>query len=181
MAPPRLKAARLPPFFPSKGPCPVENTMFRKPELDEAGPREGGAGLTAATGPEARRFPRVGVELPVRIKHGLVRSTVMLKDLTPHGARIEGLEKQRIGEPIMLMLPGLKPKLAFVAWSEPLTSGLEFDHPLHEDVFATLVSDFAVGHYRRVALGRSPILPVDGAAEIDPVLTNAKRGLRDAA
>ncbi|NMN06141.1 MULTISPECIES: PilZ domain-containing protein [unclassified Novosphingobium] len=129
--------------------------MFRKQELDESGPREGGPGMTAAaTGAEARRFPRIGVELPVRVKHGLVRATVMLKDLTPYGARIEGLEKQRIGEPIMLMLPGLKPKLAFVAWSEPMTSGLEFDHPLHETVFAALVSDFAVGHHRRMAMGR---------------------------
>jgi len=124
--------------------------MFRKQEMDDAGPREGGT----ATGPEARRFPRIGVEMPVRCKHGLTRSTVMLKDLTPYGARIEGLEKQRIGEPITLMLPGLKAKLAFVAWSEAMTSGLEFDQPLHENVFATLVSDFAIGHIRRKTAAR---------------------------
>ena len=61
-----------------------------------------------------RRAPRVGIELPVRCKHGTKRSTVMLKDLNPYGARIEGLDKLRIDEPIYLMLPGLQPKLAFV-------------------------------------------------------------------
>jgi hypothetical protein len=90
------------------------------------------------------------------------------------------MDKQRIGEPIMLMLPGLKPKLAFVAWSEPMTSGLEFDHPLHEDVFAALVSDFAVGHYRRMATGRArPAVATPADAEGSE--GSSKRNLRDAA
>ncbi len=98
-----------------------------------------------------RRAERVGLELPVRCKHGLVRSTVMLKDLTPYGARIDGLEKLRIGEPLTLFIPGLHPKTAFVVWSEPMSSGLEFDHPLHQSVFDTVVSEFAIGHHRKAA------------------------------
>lgn len=101
-----------------------------------------------------RRAKRVGFELPVRCKHGLVRSTVMLKDLTTHGARIEGIPPQRIGESITLFLPGLAPKIAFVVWSETKTSGLEFELPLHENVFATLVADYAIGHLQRLELGR---------------------------
>lgn len=102
-----------------------------------------------------RRTRRVGFELPVRCKHGLVRSTVMLKDLTTHGARIEGIPAQRIGEAITLFLPGLAPKTAFVVWSEPKTAGLEFELPLHEKVFATLVADFAIGHLQRAEMGRT--------------------------
>ncbi|WP_225204535.1 hypothetical protein [Novosphingobium huizhouense] len=102
-----------------------------------------------------RRVERIGFELPVRCKHGLVRSTVMLKDLTPYGARIDGLDKQRIGEPLTLFIPGLHAKTAFVVWSEPMSSGLEFDHPLHQAVFETLVSDFAIGHHRKAA--RRPV------------------------
>lgn len=64
-----------------------------------------------------RRAIRVGIELPVRVKHGATRSTVILKDMNVYGARIEGLEKLRVGEPLYLMLPGLQPKLAFVVWS----------------------------------------------------------------
>lgn len=95
-----------------------------------------------------RRAPRVGIELPVRCKRGATRSTVMLKDLNPYGARIEGLEKLRVDEPIYLMLPGLQPKLAFVVWSRDRVSGLEFEHRLHDEVFETLVSEFAIRHYR---------------------------------
>lgn len=112
-----------------------------------------------------RRAERVGLELMVRCRRGVSRTTVMLKDLTPYGARIEGIEKLRIGEPITLMLPGLQPKLAFVMWSEPMASGLEFEHPLHEDVFASVVSDFAIGHYRKVAqAAAAPHRPVRHAA-----------------
>ncbi len=104
-----------------------------------------------------RRAKRVGFELPVRCKLGLVRSTVMLKDLTTHGARIEGIPRQRIGESILLFLPGLAPKIAFVIWSEDKTSGLEFEHPLHENVFAALVADFAIGHLQRMEPAPLPI------------------------
>lgn len=109
-----------------------------------------------------RRAARVGIELPVRCKRGATRSTVMLKDLNPYGARIEGLEKLRVDEPIYLMLPGLQPKLAFVVWSRDRVSGLEFEHRLHDEVFETLVSEFAIRHYRE---GHAPKLaPVRHAA-----------------
>lgn len=104
-----------------------------------------------------RRAARVGVELPVRCKHGLTRSTVMLKDLTPYGARIEGIGSQRIGDVITLMLPGLKAKTAYVVWCEASTTGIEFDHPLHGAVFDSLVSDYAIGQMRRQARHAAPV------------------------
>ena len=110
-----------------------------------------------------RRAKRIGFELPVRCKHGLVRSTVMLKDLTTHGARVEGIPKQRIGESILLFLPDLAPKTAFVVWSEEKSSGLEFEHPLHANVFATLVADFAIGHLQRMELGQVTPVSADAA------------------
>jgi hypothetical protein len=127
--------------------------MFDEPAFDRFGEVERIKG---------RRAKRVGFELPVRCKHGLVRSTVMLKDLTTRGARIEGIPPQRIGESITLFLPGLAPKIAFVVWSETKTSGLEFELPLHENVFATLVADYAIGHLQRLELGR--ITPVQSPA-----------------
>jgi len=116
-----------------------------------------------------RRAKRVGFELPVRCKHGLIRSTVMLKDLTTHGARIEGIPKQRIGESILLFLPDLSPKTAFVVWSEEKTSGLEFELPLHQNVFATLVADYAIGHLQKMELGQiAPVNPGAGAPDTRP-------------
>ena len=41
--------------------------------------------------PVKRRAPRIGFELMVRCSHGPTRTTVMLKDMTRFGARIEGL------------------------------------------------------------------------------------------
>ncbi|WP_298188874.1 PilZ domain-containing protein [Novosphingobium sp.] len=109
-----------------------------------------------------RRARRVGFELPVRCKHGVTRSTVMLKDMTTHGARIEGIPRQRIGDTVILFLPELSPKLAFVVWSKDRTSGVEFELPLHETVFANLVADFAIGHLQRLEMGR----PVSDAAPL---------------
>lgn len=99
-----------------------------------------------------RRAARVGIELPVRCKHGTERSTVILKDLNQYGARIEGLENLRIDDMILLMLPGLRPKTAFVIWSRDRVSGLEFENPLHDAVFESLVSDFAIRHFREAQL-----------------------------
>lgn len=127
-----------------------DKPMFDKPVFDEPMIDK----LGAVEHIRERRAKRVGFELPVRCKHGLVRSTVMLKDLTTHGARIEGIPPQRIGESVTLFLPGLAPKTAFVVWSEAKTSGLEFELALHEKVFATLVADFAIGHLQRLELGR---------------------------
>lgn len=109
---------------------------------------------TGKTHPFRRRAERVGFELPVRCKRGLHRTTVMLKDMTTHGARIEGLEGLHLDEPVTLFLPGLQPKEAYVAWSGDMTAGLEFDRPLHPEVFQRIVADFAV---RRAETG--PVLP----------------------
>jgi len=92
-----------------------------------------------------RRAPRVGFELPVRCKHGLVRSTVMLKDMTRFGARIEGIDATEVGEAITLLLPGQAALMAFVVWISGKTSGLEFGAPLACDTFDTLISDYAIG------------------------------------
>jgi hypothetical protein len=99
-----------------------------------------------------RRAPRVGFELPVRCKHGLVRSTVMLKDMTRFGARIEGISDTALGEAITLLLPGQPARMAFVMWIQGKTSGLEFGDPLPEDTFDTLIRDYAIG---RAPIGRA--------------------------
>lgn len=91
-----------------------------------------------------RRASRIGFELPVRCKRGVLRTTVMLRDMTTHGARIDGLEHLHLDEPITLLLPGLQAKEAYVAWHKDQSAGLEFDRPLHPAVFEQLVADFAL-------------------------------------
>ena len=88
---------------------------------------------------QARRHERVAVEMMVRLRKGVQRSTVFLKDMTTHGARVEGLGRMQIDDSVMLSLPGLKPKIAFVAWCDAHSAGLEFEKPLCSEVFRELV------------------------------------------
>ncbi|WP_353228447.1 PilZ domain-containing protein [Novosphingobium sp.] len=95
--------------------------------------------------PVKRRAPRIGFELMVRCSHGPTRTTVMLKDMTRFGARIEGLASPEMGEAITLMLPGEPPRMAFVMWTRDRTSGLEFADALRVESFEAMIRDFAIG------------------------------------
>ena len=90
-----------------------------------------------------RRAERVAFDLLVRYRLWGFRGTIMMKDMTPFGARIEGLADIRMGDEITLLLPGLQPKNATVVWAEGTSAGVEFDYPLHEEVFKALVRDYA--------------------------------------
>ena len=91
-----------------------------------------------------RREERQAVEMFAHFRHGANRITVMLRDLTCHGARIEGIPLLVQDEAVSLSLPGRKPALAFIAWSNEHCAGLEFAEPMPEVLFETLVSQFAV-------------------------------------
>jgi hypothetical protein len=91
---------------------------------------------------QGRRETREPVEMMARFRHGISTVTVMLKDITPHGARVEGVGPLAADDAVFLMLPGLAPKLAFVAWSSGQSAGLEFAEPLDQQVFSGLVADF---------------------------------------
>lgn len=135
--------------------------MFRRHAIDEFGPREGGAPLPAGDFPLAStkaktdRSSRLGIHLLVSAEHDHALRAVTISAFTPHEVTVDGLDKQRIGASLLLFLPGLQPKPATVAWSEPGRTGLEFDHPLHQSVYMRLVSEFAVVHHRRCAAGRA--------------------------
>lgn len=93
---------------------------------------------------ENRGEARRDVEMFAHLQRGASRITVMLKDLTRNGARIEGISGLSEDEAVSLALPNCKPKLAFVAWSNDHCAGLEFSDPLRAGVFDALVSEYAV-------------------------------------
>jgi hypothetical protein len=64
---------------------------------------------------------------------------VVLKGLTPHGARVEGTSSLARDEAVSLALPGMKPLLAFVAWANEHCAGLEFTEPLAQADFGQLI------------------------------------------
>ena len=104
-----------------------------------------------------RRAERVAFDMLVRYAWRGRRATAMLKDLTRHGARIEGLEGLRKGDGLTLLLPGLRAIEADVAWAEGRSAGLSLPEAIPADAFRSLVRNFAAGR-----------------AAIDPVLQLAK-------
>lgn len=91
-----------------------------------------------------RREARRDVEMLARFRSGVATTTVMLKDLTCGGARIEGIGHLGRDEAVSLGLPGMRPLLAFVAWSNDHGAGLEFAEPLHPARFGELVGTYGL-------------------------------------
>ncbi|MEO0061824.1 MAG: hypothetical protein RLZZ08_384 [Pseudomonadota bacterium] len=86
--------------------------------------------------------------------HRAMRSTVMLKDLTCGGARIEGITGLEEDEAVSLSLPGCKPMLAFIAWSRGPCAGLEFAEPIEDARLEVLVIEHARDHAPCAAVPR---------------------------
>lgn len=85
------------------------------------------------------RAERVSFDIMVRYRRVDERGSTLLINLTCGGARVEGIEGLRCGDKVTLCLPSLKPKEATVVWVMGAVSGLEFDRPLHPDIFEELV------------------------------------------
>jgi len=91
----------------------------------------------------ARRAERHAVDLLARYAWKGLRGTVLLKDLTCDGARIEGLEALRQGDGLTLLLPDAPPVEATVAWAIGRAAGLRFDEPIAPEELVRIVRDFA--------------------------------------
>ena len=95
--------------------------------------------------PHERRHSRENVEMMARFRRDVISSTVMLKDLTRFGARVEGVGQLHADEAVSLALPGCRPAMAFVCWANDHSAGLEFAEPLETSVFSELVAQFGLG------------------------------------
>ncbi|EJL20987.1 hypothetical protein [Novosphingobium sp. AP12] len=99
-------------------------------------------GGLATTG--ERLTHREQVEMMARFRRDITSTTVMLKDLTRFGARVEGVGALEVDEMVTLSLPGCRPSLAFVAWANEHCAGLEFVEPLAGPLFAELVARYGL-------------------------------------
>ena len=90
-----------------------------------------------------RRAERHAIDLLARYAWKGLRGTVLLKDLTCDGARIEGLEALRQGDGLTLLLPDAPPVEATVAWAIGRAAGLRFDAAIAPDELGRIVRDFA--------------------------------------
>lgn len=110
------------------------------------------AGQNVSDGPAdavgTRLHRRASVEMMARFRRDIASSTVMLKDLTPFGARVEGVGALEVDEVVTLSLPGCRPSLAFVAWANAHCAGLEFVEPLAGPLFVELVARYGLSAER---------------------------------
>jgi hypothetical protein len=91
-----------------------------------------------------RRHARERVEMLAHFRRGITATTVMLKDLTPFGTRVEGVGALELDEFVSLALPGCRPSLAFVAWANEHCAGLQFVEPLAASMFEELLRQYGL-------------------------------------
>ena len=119
----------------------ARDSESRATSQDEGKMEPGCAGASPIKGEHfGRREVREEVELLARLRRNIASTTVMLRDLTPHGARVEGVGRLETDEVISLSLPGRRPAMAFVAWANGHGAGLEFAEPLDGHVYADIVA-----------------------------------------
>jgi len=90
-----------------------------------------------------RRAERRAIDLLARYAWKGIRGTVLLKDVTHDGARIEGIEALRQGDGLTLLLPDAPAVETTVAWALGRAAGLRFDRPIASAQFDRIVQDFA--------------------------------------
>lgn len=64
---------------------------------------------------------------------------VKLFDLSPHGCKIEFVERPRLDEVVWAKFEGLDALEAMVCWIDGSAGGLEFNRPIYPAVFDMLV------------------------------------------
>ncbi|WP_136161937.1 PilZ domain-containing protein [Sphingomonas flavalba] len=64
---------------------------------------------------------------------------VRLIDLSTSGFRTEFVSRLHTGDHLWLILPGLAPLFAKVAWSDGVVTGCHFEKPIHIAVFDRIV------------------------------------------
>ncbi len=94
-----------------------------------------------AQNPSRRKSVRVECIADVTLRRpGAKAYRVSILDLSPHGCKAEFVEKPQIGELVWLKFESLEALEAIVCWLDGFEVGLEFRRPIHEAVFASLVS-----------------------------------------
>ena len=90
---------------------------------------------------KARKSERVPILAMVKLRRrGHHNFTVKVFNLSKEGCKLEFLERPELEETVWVKFEGLELLQAKVCWVEDLCVGVEFERPLHEAVFDTLIS-----------------------------------------
>lgn len=109
--------------------------------------RGGKAGLRFGQEAEApkdetvRATNRASLSTEVRVRRiGQQTYSVRIFDLSPEGAKIEVIERPRLGEQLMVKFDGIETLQAEVCWIDGFIVGLRFQRPFHPAVFDLLMA-----------------------------------------
>jgi len=108
--------------------------------------RDGKAGLVfVAQEPEQKTFAerksqRITTAAEVTMRRlGSANYRLTVGDLSPHGCKLELVERPAVGERVLIKFEGLEVLDAEVCWVDGYTAGLPFERPMHPAVFELLV------------------------------------------
>jgi hypothetical protein len=110
--------------------------------------RDGRAGLVFLSAPEkaTKRFSErqserlVVTSADVTMRRlGRANFRLAVNDLSPHGCKVELVERPAVGERVLIKFEGLEVLDAEVCWIDGYTAGLQFDRPMHPAVFDLLL------------------------------------------
>lgn len=88
-----------------------------------------------------RRSERVSLDAGVALRRpGQLAYRVKIFDASPHGCRLEFVERPRLDEQLWVKFDGLQPLEAEVCWVSGFLAGVNFVQPIHAAVFERLVA-----------------------------------------
>jgi PilZ domain-containing protein len=90
---------------------------------------------------QPRRSARIALDAEVMVRRpGKLNYRVKVFDVSPHGCRIEFVDRPKLDERAWIKFEGLEALEALVCWVDGFVAGVEFERPLHGAVFDLLVS-----------------------------------------
>lgn len=88
----------------------------------------------------ARNSPRTPLTAEVLLRRvGGHPYRVRIFDLSPHGCKVEFVERPQLDEQLWVKLEGIETLQGSVCWIKGHTAGIEFERPVHAAVFELLV------------------------------------------
>lgn len=111
------------------------------PAGKSSGERKLDSGFAPPRAQTRRKSARVPISAMVKLRRrGHHNFSVKVYDLSPHGCKLEFMERPQLDETVWVKFEGLELLQATVCWVEDLCVGVEFERPIHSSVFELLVS-----------------------------------------
>lgn len=98
------------------------------------------SGHKPARTPSPRKSDRFGLNAEVILRRaGQNNYRVRIYDVSPHGCKIEFVERPKLDELVWVKFKDLEALEAFVCWVKGFAAGVEFQRPIHPAVFQMLL------------------------------------------